>query len=141
MPDYGPPRLDLLDAIASLLEDESNFQGTADRPNFTMSHFWHDPWPSADFINPCGFSACAIGHGIVRGILPDLHIRPRGTKRNYHGVHHRATGTKGFHAVALVFNIEHDEAQHLFSAHWPGEPPDHVAERLRDFIAARTPAS
>lgn len=141
MPYYGPPRLDRLDAIARLLEDPANFKGLPTAPAFNMSHFWHGPAPTADFVNPCGFSACAVGHGIVHGILPDLMLRERGTKGNYVNVVHRATGVVGFHAVALVFNIKHEEAQHLFSSHSPGEPPDHVAKRLRDFIAARTPAS
>lgn len=65
-------RADLLVAIADLL-DTLPPDGDATTPKFDLE-YWSGPAP--DPMRPsssfCGTSACAIGHAILAGLLPDL---------------------------------------------------------------------
>lgn len=149
-------KTDRLLAIADMLTALPTRSTEApDTPRFDMRHWSiHEP-------NHCGTSACAIGHAILAGLLPDLVmvddrfktprlletvqdivLYGRLVKIMSRAVYDRTPGAVGGphseNYVAAALGIDLGEARWLFySSYYENEPdltPGVVAARIRRFV-------
>lgn len=95
-----------------------------DDPNFDM-----ETWK-------CGTARCAIGEGIVAGLLPGLNLVPfQPLLYEFpNNCHPEYQGFDGFDAVAVYFGILEQEAEDLFGDHNPDATPADVANGITEFI-------
>lgn len=152
--DTTGPDLDLLTLLADKLE-------TVPRDHFDLRDWWLEDGRGRDrteVINlytergdltgrtVCGYAGCAMGHAAQmpefqrRGLSLDELDDHRGVRSM--NICYLTPGNKlrrGFSAVESLFNIDFDQALHLFHADsYPADEitdPAAVARRIREFVA------
>lgn len=88
----------------------------------------------------CGTGACAIGHAIKDGILPELKLVELTSTKDLVPILADNPTVKGFHAVAACLGLTKEQAEELFSPHGYQRHrhnlTDLVAFKIKSFVQA-----
>jgi len=116
------PTVKKLVEIAEMLESMT----PKERGTFDMS-FWK-------YTDSCGTKACAIGHAIERGVLPDLELTNSGHNDCRYNVRTRKGGIYyNFEALIHALRISYEDINKLFT----GDiclTPKQVARKIRRYV-------